>query len=151
MTTKETNSLIFRTGKFHKFYLKITAIVVGALGPVFFLGTMPATSGPARWTLDFLSWPINGYQDYLSPTTRFLSDLTGGFLLGWGVMIWCLSIFVYDKAPEFVRKSVLMGMLSWFVVDSAGSIPSGNTSNVFFNMIVILIAVGPCGDLPKSK
>lgn len=127
----------------HKSYLKVTAIVVGIFGPVFFLGTMPSTMEPARLTLDFLSWPIDGGTTYASPDTRFLSALTGGFLFGWGVMIWCLSIWVYDKAPEFVRKSVLVGLLSWFCLDSAGSIASGNASNAFFNAIVLLLAVGP--------
>jgi hypothetical protein len=131
------------THKFHKFWLKITAIVVGSFGPVFFLGTMLSTSEPARWTLDVLSWPIDGIQNYEAATTRFLSALTGGFLLGWGIMIWCLSSMVYDKAPDFVRKSVVIGLLSWFVLDSLGSIVSGNSINAFFNVIVLLIAVGP--------
>jgi hypothetical protein len=81
-------------------------VVVGAFGPVFFLGTMPSTMEPARFTLDFLSWPIDGNMTYNSPATRFLSALTGGFLLGWGVMIWLLSSWVYDLAPEQVRKTV---------------------------------------------
>lgn len=131
------------TPAFHKFWLKITAIVVGSFGPVFFLGTMAATSEPARLTLDILSWPVDGAQTYASPDTRFLSALTGGFLLGWGVMIWCLSAWVYDHAPEAVRRTVLVGVLSWFFLDSAGSIASGNASNALFNVLVLLIAVGP--------
>lgn len=131
------------THSFHKFWLKITAFVVGSFGPVFFLGTMVATMEPARFTLDILSWPLDGMTTYESPDTRFLSALTGGFLLGWGVMIWCLSTWVYDKAPEAVRRSVLIGILSWFVLDSTGSITSGNTSNALFNVIVLLLAVGP--------
>jgi hypothetical protein len=129
--------------KFHKFWLKITAFVVGSFGPVFFLGTMLATSEPARWTLDLLSFPVDGIQNYEAPTTRFLSALTGGFLFGWGVMIACLSVWVYDKAPEAVRRTVLVGVLSWFFLDSAGSIASGNSSNAFFNVLVLLLAVGP--------
>lgn len=127
----------------HKFWLKITAIVVGSFGPVFFLGTMIQTAEPARLTLDILSWPIDGATTYDSPDTRFLSALTGGFLFGWGVMIWCLSSWVYDAAPEAVRRTVLAGILSWFFLDSAGSIASGNVSNAFFNVIVLLVAVGP--------
>jgi hypothetical protein len=129
--------------KFHKFWLKVTAIVVGSFGPVFFLGTMLATSEPARWTLDILSWPVDGQQTYASPDTRFLSALTGGFLLGWGVTIWCLSAWVYDAAPEAVRRTVVIGLLAWFVLDSAGSIASGTPSNALFNILVLLIAVGP--------
>ena len=117
--------------------------MVGSFGPVFFLGTMEATEWPARFTLDLLSWPLDGSQTYDEPTTRFLSALTGGFLLGWGVMIWCLSGSVYDAAPEGVRKAVLTGILAWFVLDSLGSITSGNAVNVGFNVIVLLVAVGP--------
>lgn len=131
------------SAQFHKFWLKITAIVIGSFGPIFFLGTMIATSEPARWTLDILSLPIDGIQHYNEPTTRFLSALTGGFLFGWGVMVWCLSIWVYDKAPEQVRKSVLIGVLSWFILDSLGSITSGNPSNAIINIIVLFVAVGP--------
>lgn len=131
------------TQQFHKFWLKITAIVIGSFGPVFFFGTMLSTAEPARFTLDFLSLPLDGIQNYDAPTTRFLSALTGGFLFGWGVMVWCLSSLVYDKAPEQVRKTVLAGLLSWFVLDSTGSIASGNASNAAINVLVLLVAAGP--------
>lgn len=131
------------THRMHKLWLKITAVVVGLFAPVFFLGTMPHTSEPARLTLDLLSWPVDGATSYVSPDTRFLSALTGGFLLGWGVMIWCLSTWVYDTAPEAVRRTVLSGMLAWFVLDSTGSILSGNASNAAFNIPVLLLAAGP--------
>lgn len=131
------------TQQFHKFWLKITAIVIGSFGPVFFLGTMLSTSEPARLTLDLLSLPLDGVQNYNEPTTRFLSALTGGFLFAWGVMVWFLSTWVYDKAPEQVRKAVMVGLLSWFFLDSSGSIASGNTSNAIFNILVLLIAAGP--------
>lgn len=131
------------TPSFHKLWLKIAAVIVGSFGPIFFLGTMQATLEPARLTLDILSWPVDGATTYAHPDTRFLSALTGGFLLGWGVTIWCLSALVYDAAPEGVRKSVLAGLLGWFALDSAGSIASGNSSNAAFNVLVLLIAVGP--------
>jgi hypothetical protein len=131
------------TQEFHKFWLKITAVVIGSFGPIFFLGTMPSTLEPARLTLDFLSWPIDGATTYASPDTRFLSALTGGFLFGWGIMVWCLSSWVHDKAPDAVRKTVVVGLLSWFILDSSGSIASGNTSNAVVNILVLLIAVGP--------
>ena len=129
--------------EFHKFWLKITAIVIGSFGPVFFLGTMTPTLMPAHLTLDLLGWRLNSPSNYDTPDTRFLSALTGGFLLGWGVMIWCLSSWVFDAAPEAVRRSVLIGLLAWFCLDSAGSIASGNPSNVAFNVLVLLLAVGP--------
>lgn len=129
--------------QFHKFWLLITAFAVWSFGPVFFLGTMPATAEPARWTLDLLSWPLDGVQSFADPNTRFLSALTGGFLFGWGIMIVALRAWVYDAAPEGVRRAVLTGLLAWFVLDSAGSIASGNPSNALFNVAVLLLGVGP--------
>lgn len=139
-----------RTQKFHKFWLKITAIVIGSFGPVFFLGTMLSTAEPARFTLDLLSLPLDGIQNYDAPTTRFLSALTGGFLFGWGVMVWCLSKWVFDKAPEQVRKTVMAGLLAWFVLDSSGSIASGNASNAAINILVLVVAAGPLWRPAKS-
>ncbi len=137
--------------RFYKFWLKITALVIGSFGPIFFLGTMEATLWPARLTLDLLSWPIDGVTTYASPDTRFLSALTGGFLFGWGVMVWCLSVWVYDLAPEGTRKTVVIGVLSWFFLDSLGSLTSGNPSNALFNVLVLLIAIGPLWFPIKQK
>jgi hypothetical protein len=128
---------------FHKVWLKITAAVIGSFGPVCFLGTMSPTTAPARLTLDILRWRALGTTTYASPDTRLLSALLGGFLLGWGVSIWCLSSWAYDQAPEGVRRSVVTGLVAWFCLDSAGSIASGNTSNAIFNVLVLLLAVGP--------
>ena len=129
--------------KFHKFWLIISAFAIWSFGPVFALGSMESTSELARWTLDLLSWPLDGVQTYIEPTTRFLSALTGGFLFGWGIMVLCLRAWVYDIAPEGVRRSVLTGALAWFVLDSTGSIASGNPSNALFNVVVLLLVVGP--------
>lgn len=131
------------TDRWHKLWFNVAAVVVGSFGPVFFLGALPGFGEPARWTLDLLSWPPDGNMSYDAPTTRFLSALTGGFLLGWGVTIWCLGRYVYDVAPEGARKTVLFGLLAWFVLDCAGSIASANASNVLFNVLVLLVAVGP--------
>ncbi|MTB51741.1 hypothetical protein E1J53_0012245 [Lewinella sp. W8] len=127
----------------HKSWLKVTAVVIAIAAPFFFFGTMEATSEPARILLDFLSYPLDGNVTYAAPGTRFLSALTGGFLLGWGVTVWLLSSWVYDEAPEGVRKTVLVGLLSWFLLDSTGSITSGNAANAGFNVVVLLLAVGP--------
>lgn len=131
------------THAMHKRWLYITAFVIGSFGPVFFLGTMKPTLEPARLTLDLLSFPIDGATTYEHPDTRFLSALTGGFLCGWGVTVACLARWVYDHAPEGVRRTVLAGVCTWFLFDSAGSIASGNASNALFNVLVLALAVGP--------
>jgi hypothetical protein len=123
-------------------WFNVTAIVVGSFGPVFFLAAA-GVAAPAQWTLDLLSWPLDGNMRFDAAATRFLSALTGGFLLGWGVTIWLVGRHLYPVAPEAARKAVVYGLLAWFLLDSAGSIASGNASNLLFNLLVLAIAVGP--------
>jgi hypothetical protein len=128
---------------FHRIWLKFTAVVVGSFGPVFFLGAMAPTSAPARLALDLLGWRLSHPTTFEASETRFLSALTGGFLLGWGVTIWCLSNWVYPLAPEPVRRTVVTGLIAWFCLDTAGSLASGAPSNAAFNVLVLLLAIGP--------
>lgn len=127
----------------HKRWLKVSALVIGVFGPALTLGTIPATDEPARLGLDILTWPVDGFPTYASEEIRFLSALSGGFLVGWGVTIWFLSAPAYDAAPEATRKSVLYGALSWFIFDSFGSIASGHWINALWNVFVLLLVVGP--------
>ena len=127
----------------HKQWLKVSALVIGGFGPFLTLGTMPALNEPARWGLDLLTWPIDGFPSYEAPEMWFLSALTGGFLVGWGVMVWCLSVWVHDLAPEPVRRTVMVSVLAWFIVDSMGSVTSGNWPNALWNVLVLLAVIGP--------
>jgi hypothetical protein len=129
--------------EFHKSWLLVTAIVIGGFGPVFSLATLPSWDILAELSLDLLAWPIDGTQRYADASMRFLSALTGGFLFGWGVMILCLRQWVYDVAPEPTRRAIVAGLLAWFVLDSAGSIAAGVPSNAVFNVLVLLLCVGP--------
>ena len=133
----------YRTQKFHKAYLKTSGFLVALFGPICFLGTMPEFAEPARLALDVLSWPIDGRESLDGSSIKLVSAILGGFLLGYGVTIWALSSFVYSKAPEMVRRAVLIGFCSWFVLDSSGSIAGGHPSNAAWNVLVLLCFVGP--------
>jgi hypothetical protein len=134
----------------HRLWFNVAALVVGAFGPVFFLGAAGFAEA-ARFTLDLLSWPVDGNMSYKEPTTRFLSALTGGFLLGWSVTIWYIGEHLYPVAPRPARKAVVYGMLAWFFLDSAGSALSGNEANILFNIAVLLTAVGPLWTASKAE
>lgn len=127
----------------HKNWLLVTGIGIASFGPVFALGAAPGTAELARWSLDLLSWPLDGNMSYADGTTRFLSALTGGFLFGWGIMVLLLRQWVFDVAPEGVRRAVLGGLIGWFLLDSTGSIVSGNSSNAIINIAVLLLLAGP--------
>jgi hypothetical protein len=134
-------SMTTRAG--HKRWLIVTAIVIGSFGPIFALATRASTSRGRRWTLDLLNFPLDDAEQYDSDTMRFLSALTGGFLFGWGVMVLGLRAWLFDVSPEGVRRTVVVSMCSWFVLDSIGSVAAGAAPNVVGNIAVLLLGVGP--------
>jgi hypothetical protein len=131
------------TQAFQKMWLKVAAVVIGCGGPILTLGTMPQTAEPARMLLDLLSFPVDGSVRWDSPDTRFLAALSGGFLMGWGVLVWCLSGAAHDAAPEAVRRAVVVSTLVWFVFDSGGSVLSGNAVNAALNVGLLLLILVP--------
>ncbi|WP_298838183.1 hypothetical protein [uncultured Roseobacter sp.] len=131
------------TLKAQKRWLRVSALTIGFFGPVLTLATVPVTTEPARLGLDILAWPVDGFPSYASAEMRFLSALTGGFLVGWAVTVWRLGDLVFDAAPEGTRKSVVTGALAWFAVDSLGSVTSGQWPNALWNILVLMIVVGP--------
>ena len=86
------------TKQTHKRWLKFTAFVIGSFGPVF--SPQFDDSDHAARPLDARSAELADRRknDLLHPDTRFLSALTGGFLTGWGITVFCLSCWVYDLA-----------------------------------------------------
>ena len=44
----------------HKFWMKFAGAVLVLFGLLGFLGTIPETNEPLRWSLDFLAWPLYG-------------------------------------------------------------------------------------------
>ncbi len=132
-----------RTQEFQKTWLIITAVVVGSFGPVFSLATQQSTAGPSEWTLNLLNGPGGDTETFADGTTQFLTALTGGFLFGWGITILCLRAWVFDAAPDGVRRSIVTGLMAWFTLDSIGSVTSGNPWNALFNILVLTSAIGP--------
>ena len=128
----------------HRNWLYVTAFTIASFGPVFWAGSMLAFNAPSAFTLDLLSWPpLDGYPNAQGSATRFMFAIGSGLLMGLGTMIVCMAWWLYDQQPEAVRKSVVTGLLFWFVFDSTGSILSGHASNAIFNIGILLLAVGP--------
>ena len=127
----------------HKVWLKVSGTSIFLFGLIGFFGTLPATNEPLRWGMDLLSYPIDGWPKWESPETWFLSALAGGFLAGWGATIFCASLWLYNIAPDATRRMVIVGLLCWFCVDSAGSVASGNWENAVWNILVLVFLTGP--------
>ena len=131
------------TRQAQKNYLLFTALVIGCFAPIYLLGAAVSTAEVTRWSMDLFDWPLDGQTTWAAKETRFLSALAGGFLLGWAVLVWCLRTWVYDLAPDGVRRSVVVSGVAWYLLDSAGSVLAGVPENAITNVVILALAVGP--------
>ncbi len=121
-------------------WLKVTAVIIGLFVPLFFLGSMRVTSAVPRVLLSLVS--LNA-QSFDANTTRFVTAVAAGFMSALCVMVWCLQAYVYDACPEGVRRSVVCGFLTWYLVESIGSVLSDNPWNLISNTFILLLIIGP--------
>jgi hypothetical protein len=124
-------------------WLKLAAIIVIAFGPVVSLAAHPVTAGLNGLFVDLTFWPLDGGPAMDAPATRLLSAIGGGLTMGWGVMIYLVAAKLYRREPELARSIILASVVTWFLVDSIGSVVAGAPANVIINLVFLLMFVVP--------
>jgi len=136
---------------FAALWLKITSLLIIALGLLVAFGAHPATALPATWLTDIVFWPFDGLQTLEAPAARVLAAISGGVMVGWGLMIWLVIDRLLPADPRLARLLVVESTLAWYLVDSTGSFVSGATVNVLLNTVLMLTIVMPAWRLGKDQ
>lgn len=86
---------------------------------------------------DLAFWPLDGTPGTLDNVHLLVAAVAGGLMTGWGVFMLALS-----KACD-LSKALLLGALTWFVVDSTGSAIAGAPMNGVFNLGFLALLLWP--------
>lgn len=132
-------------------WLKATSLFVLFLGLLVALGAHPATALPATWLTDLVFWPFDGAETLDAPAARVLAAISGGVMVGWGVMLWLVIDRLLPADPRLARLLVIESTLAWFIVDSTGSFMSGATVNVLLNTALMLAIVVPAWRIGQDR
>jgi hypothetical protein len=114
--------------------LKVASGIVIGFGVIAVLAALPSTSGVMRFLADLIFWPVDGAQTVSADETRLLSAISGGLMVGWGLLLWLLAARLFPNDPDLGRRLILPSISAWFVVDSLGSIAAGAPFNALFNI-----------------
>ncbi|MDJ0749591.1 MAG: hypothetical protein QNJ11_08900 [Woeseiaceae bacterium] len=131
-------------------WLKIGAILTLGSGLLIAVAAMPALQGPVNLMADFIFFPLDSAQSVDTVTARLFSAITGGLMVGIGVMLWVVATELCPRDPALGRRLILFGVGSWYVVDCAMSVAAGAPLNVLFNTGFLLIFVLPAWGLADS-
>ncbi|MEE9330415.1 MAG: hypothetical protein V3V30_09785 [Parvularculaceae bacterium] len=115
-------------------WLKFACIVTGGFGLLMVLAASPVTAAPASFLLDLVFWPIDGSETTEAHEFRLVAAILGGVMVGWAVLFWQIVTRLYPRDPRLARQMITWSILSWFVLDSTGSIIAGAPLNAVFNI-----------------
>jgi len=120
-------------------WLKFGSALTIFFGLLVAAAATPIGAAPAQFLADLIFFPIDSAQDLAAPETRLMSAIGGGVMAGWGVMLWMLSTRLFPSDQALAAKLIITSIVTWFVIDSTGSILAGAPLNVAFNLSFLLI------------
>lgn len=118
-------------------WLQLWCVGVVLFGVVLALGGIPATEEPTRLLLDILngSAPVE-----MTDPLRFACAVLGAVSIGWGITLHA----AIDAAQRLgaaggpVWRMTLIGVVTWFVIDSCLSVATGFGLNVIPNLVLLI-------------
>ena len=124
-------------------WLKTGSGLMIFFGLLIAIATIPAAAAPVEFLADLIFFPLDGAQDIGAPETRLMSAISGGLLVGWGLMLWMMATRLYPADPALAKQLIVTSIVAWFIVDSTGSVLSGALLNALFNVSFLLIFCVP--------
>ncbi len=131
-------------------WLKAGAFFTAVCGLLIAAAAIPALQYPIEVSFDLLYYPVDQGQSMNTPVARLFSAFSGGLLVGLGVMLWIIASELGPGDPALARRLILLGLGSWYVVDSSMSVAAGAPLNVVSNTAFLLIFLVPAWGLGKT-
>lgn len=124
-------------------WLRFGSALTIAFGILIAASSSPIAAAPTQFLADLIFFPIDDAQTLAAPETRLMSAISGGVMAGWGVLLWLLSTHVFPKDQALAAKLIITSIITWFVVDSTGSLLAGAPINAVINVSFLLIFCVP--------
>lgn len=119
-----------------------SALVIG-VGGVLALAALPTMAGPTAFLADLIFWPYDGHPTLDAPAARLLAAISGGVMVGWGVLLWLVATRVLPADPVLGASLIRTSAITWFAVDSFASVLAGAPVNVVLNAVFLAAFLVP--------
>jgi len=101
--------------------------------------------------LDRILWPLDGADMETTAGMRLLSAIGGGVMFGWGVTLWYVAGPVLEADSGLAKRILTAGILSWFALDSVGSVIAGAPLNLLGNLLFLIAFMVPLRGLGRAE
>ncbi len=123
--------------------LRIVSVMFFVTALIFASGAFESIDGVSVLMHDMLDWPLDGSINEYTREARWYSAIGGGVFASLCVLLFLVIAPLIERGDEEIRRGVIVSMLVWFVIDSAGSIAAGVPANAVFNISFLTVLIGP--------
>jgi len=123
--------------------VRIAAWMFISFAIIWGLAPYQAVNAPARLLLDLLDLPFGDAAPTLNQSEMWLSSIGAGLVIAISIMLLGIVAPALEKSDKVVVRVTIWAFISWYLVDSVGSIASGVASNALFNSIFLAIILLP--------
>jgi hypothetical protein len=127
-----------------------SALVIG-VGAVLALAALPATAGVTALLADLIFWPFDGQPGLNDPAARLLAAISGGVMVGWGVLLWLVATRVLPSDPLLGASLIRTSAIAWFAVDSFASALAGAPLNIVLNTVFLAAFLVPLASVAPRQ
>jgi len=134
-------------------FLMVVSIIFFIYSILWALAPYPTVNLPARFILDIADWPLDSLSSPLDRNTQWLSAIGAGILAAISIFLGGIVVPAIKNRDTSIIRTTKIAMITWYIIDSSGSIASGVASNVFFNTIYLVLVLIPlvCMNNKKSR
>lgn len=131
------------TRKFWIAWLSAASIGTIGLGLISLAAAHPAGAAIWRFLFDLVRWSFDGTSAGFDEDARLLNGITGGVLVGWGVLMTWLAGGPIARGEDGARRAATACVAAWFVMDSTGSLLADVPGNLLLNLGFLLLFMIP--------
>lgn len=84
-----------------------------------------------------------GLAGIATAEAKLSTAIAGGIFAGLSAMLWLIAAPAIAAGDRGVIRSVMLTLLTWFMVDSGASALGGNAANIIPNIAVLLLYLAP--------
>lgn len=126
------------------FWLKCAAGFTFAFGLFFLFSLFTPLAALNTVLFDLvIGSPLDSAQTLQATETRLLIAITGGLMAGLAAAAWLFADSIYRSDPPLGRRLFATTFLTWYVIDSTGSVLAGAPMNVLPNTVFLALFLVP--------
>jgi len=131
--------------------MMIVAVIFFIYSVLWALAPYPSINLPARYILDLSDWPLDNLESPLDRNTQWLSSIAAGILVAVSIFLGGIVVPAIKERNISIIRTTIIAMVTWYLIDSIGSVASGVASNVFFNSIYLVLILIPLLGIENSS